>query len=195
MGKIVKSVLSLGALGGAAYGAYKVKKRYDYVSEVYNDVVKFTGERIVYDDVFEGDSIAAFFAGLEIDLSEMIMEVDNVNLDIYGFCSGIQVIVPEGIHVVATGTTSAGAAEIDVAEYDNDDILTLNINYDITACGLEIVTKYDDDDDEAEEVLDEDTVETEEAGETEEVEEAVNTEAIENAEVTEEKQGDEGTPE
>lgn len=199
MGKLIKNVFKLGMLGGAVYGAYKVKKRYDYVNDIYNDVIKFTGERIVYDDVFEGDSVAAFCAGLEIDLSEMIMEVDMVNLDIYGFCSGIKVIVPEGIHVVATGTAQAGAAEVDVAEYDNDDILTLNINYDITMSGLEIVTKYDEDESDETEATDADEVASEDEGIKIEVEVASDDTVETEDESVEEPEtddvSDEGTPE
>lgn len=158
MGKGFKRFAALSALGGLAYGGFKLKQQLDYVKEVYNDVILFKGERLVYDEVFEGDSVAAINSGLEIDMSEMTMEVDEVNLDVYGFCSGIKIVVPEGIHVVHNGSNKYSGVSVNVAEYENDDILTLNINYDVTCSGLLIETKYDD----YEEILDESDDEAEE---------------------------------
>lgn len=165
MGKVFKKIAGLGALGGLAYGGLKLKQQYDYLKDIYNDVIMFTGERIVYDDVFEGDSIAVIASGLEIDMSEMVMDADLVNLDIYGLGAGIRIIVPEGIHVVHSGSNKGSGIDVNVAEYENDDILTLNVNYDLTGCGLMIMTKYDD----YEEILDEEEEDAIEVNESDEV--------------------------
>lgn len=144
MGNIFKKVATLGALGGMAYGGLKAKQQYDYLKEVYNDVILFKAERLVYDEVFEGDAIAVVASSLEIDMSEMIMDADLVNLDLYGLGAAIKIIVPEGIHVVYSGGNKGSNVEVTIAEYENDDIMTLNVNYDLTGSSLTISTKYDD---------------------------------------------------
>lgn len=134
MGKGIKSIVGLGILGGAAFGGFKAFKEYEYLKETHNNVILFNGEKLVYDEVYEGDSVAAVMAGVEIDLREAEFEADYSNLDLYGVAAGFKVLVPADIKVVVSGVNKASG--IDVNTDDSASGNVLNITYDMTASGL-----------------------------------------------------------
>ncbi len=138
MGKGLKGILSLGAIGGVAFGGYKAYQEYEYLKQTHNNVVLCNGEKFIYDEAFEGDSIAAIMSGIEIDLREADFEADFNNLDIYGFASGFKILVPDDIKVIVNGVSKASGIEVEVDEEVVGKIL--NINYDLTASGLMVET-------------------------------------------------------
>lgn len=180
MGKIFKSMTALSMLGGAAYGGFKLMKHYEYIQEIYNDVILFDKERMLYDDVFEGDSIAVIGGALEMDLSEMTVEEDNVTIDLYCVGSKVKIIVPENMQVVVAGDKVFGAVSINtgVVEEVQEETMTLNINYNIRCSELLVTTELEglDDiealDEEMEMEIEDEEIEVEiEDEETEETEE------------------------
>jgi len=130
--------MTLGTLGGAAFGGFKAYEQYEYLKESYNNVVLFKGEKLIYDEVFEGDSVAVIASGVEIDLREAEFEADYCNLDLYGLGAGYRVLVPQGINVIATGINKGSGIQIDVDECVTGKIL--NITYDLTGSGLMVAS-------------------------------------------------------
>ncbi len=150
MGKVFKSLTKLGIIGGVSYGAFKLKKQYEFLKETHNHVVAFNGKSLTYDDVFEGDSIAAIASGIDIDLTEAVFNEAYINLDLYGLGAGFRIVVPEGIKVEASGINKASGIQIDVPTVEEGKIL--NINYDMTGSGLLICSSLEDEVEEVEEV-------------------------------------------
>lgn len=140
MSKRMRGLMTLGLLGGASVGAFKAVKHYEYLKETHNNVILFNGERLVYDEIFEGDSVAAVAAGIEIDLREAKFDADFTSLDVYGIASGFRIIVPTNIQVMVTGINRASGVQLDVDEEVEGKVL--NINYDLTGSGL-LVTAQD----------------------------------------------------
>jgi len=138
MGKGFKGIAALGIIGGASIGAFKAFKQYEYLKETHNNVILFNGEKLIYEDVFEGDSVAAIAAGVEIDLRDAEFDSDYVSMDLYGVGAGFRITVPKGIRVVTEGINKASGLQIDVE--DSEDGKILNINYDLTGSGLMITS-------------------------------------------------------
>jgi len=138
MGKGFKSLVTLGVLGGAAFGGFKAYEQYGYIKESYNNVIMFKGEKLIYDEVFEGDSVAVVASGVEIDLREADFDADYTNLDLYGVGAGFKVLVPEDVNVTATGINKGSGIQINVD--DSLDGKILNITYDLTGSGLMVAT-------------------------------------------------------
>lgn len=138
MGKGFKGIAALGIIGGASFGAFKALKQYEYLKETHNNVILFNGEKLIYEDVFEGDSVAAIAAGVEIDLRDAEFDADYVSMDLYGVGAGFRITVPTGIKVVTEGINKASGLQIDVEDSEVGKIL--NINYDLTGSGLMITS-------------------------------------------------------
>jgi len=132
-------IVTLGAIVGSAAWVYK---KYDSIKSMYHKVSLFKGERIDF-DTFEGEAVAGMFSGLLVDLSSAEFSEKEVYLDVYGFCSGIRVLIPKDVEVVLEGTNKASGVHLD----QDEDILktrTLFINYNLTASGLSISDNIDD---------------------------------------------------
>lgn len=132
-------IVTLGAIAGSAAWVYK---KYDSIKSMYQKVSIFKGERIDF-DTFDGEAIAGMFSGLLVDLSSAEFSEKEVYLDLYGFCSGIRVLIPKDVEVVLEGTNRASGVHID----QDEDVLkthTLFINYNLTASGLSISDNIDD---------------------------------------------------
>ena len=138
MGKGVKGLLTLGVLGGAAFGGLKAFEQYVFLQETHNNVILFNGEKLIYDEVYEGDSVAAIASRIEIDLREAEFDADFSNLDIYGAAAGFKIMVPDDIKIIASGINKASGIMIKVD--DTVEGKVLNINYDLTASGLLVVS-------------------------------------------------------
>lgn len=168
--KLGKIVVLGSLLGSAAY----LYKKYDSVKSMYHKVSAFTGKEYKYDE-FDGEAIAAMFAGVQIDLSHAEFGDEEVYLDLYGFCSGIRVLLPKGVDVSFEGTNTLSGVTMDQDE-SIPKTKKLIINYRVTMSGLQVTdgihhedccTEEVDDNEEVEEVVEE----VEEV--VEEVEEAV----------------------
>lgn len=138
MGKGFNGLVTLGVLGGAAFGGFKAYEQYEYLKESYNNIILFKGEKLIYDDIFEGDSVAVIASSVEIDLREAEFDADFSNLDLYGMGAGFKVLVPENVTVVATGVNKGSGIQINVD--DSVDGKILNITYDLTGSGLMVAT-------------------------------------------------------
>ena len=137
--KKIGLIVTLGAIVGSAAWVYK---KYDSIKSMYHKVSLFKGERIDF-DTFEGEAVAGMFSGLLVDLSLAEFSEKEVYLDVYGFCSGIRVLIPKDVEVVLEGTNKASGVHLD----QDEDILktrTLFINYNLTASGLSISDNIDD---------------------------------------------------
>ena len=139
MGKGLKGLAALGFLGGASYGALTVMKELERLKETHNNVVMFHGEKLVYDEAFEGDSVGAVGAGVEIDLREADFVDAYTSMDLYGLGAGFKVLVPEDIKVVVAGINRASGVQMNVDNHVEGPVL--NINYDLIGSGLMVTTK------------------------------------------------------
>lgn len=131
-------IVALGAIAGSAAWIYK---KYDSVKSMYQKVILFKGERLEFEE-FEGEAIASMFSGVLLDLSHSEFTESETYLDLYGFCSGIRVLIPKDIEVVLEGTKKASGVLID----QDDDVhktKTLYINYNLLASGLSISDNID----------------------------------------------------
>lgn len=144
MGKGLKGLAALGFLGGAAFGGYKAYQKYLLLEETHNNVILFNGEKLIYDDVFQGDSVAAIAAGVEIDLREADFDADYTNLDIYGVGAGFKVMVPDDIKVIVSGVNRASGIQVNVDDSIEGKILS--ITYDLTGSGLLVASQNPIDD-------------------------------------------------
>ncbi len=139
MSKGLKGLAAIGFLGGAAFGGYKAYQKYLYLKETHNNVILFNGEKLIYDDVFQGDSVAAIAAGVEIDLREAEFDADFSNLDIYGVGAGFKIMVPDDIKVIVSGVNKASGIQVNVDEHIEGKVL--NITYDLTGSGLLVASQ------------------------------------------------------
>lgn len=140
MGRGTKGLLTLGLLSGMAYSGFIAVKELERLKMTHNNVVIFHGEKLVYDENFEGDSIGAIGAGIEIDLREADFVEPFTSMDLYGLGAGFKVLVPENIKVVVTGINRASGVSVAVKDHVKGPVLT--INYDLTGSGLMVTTKH-----------------------------------------------------
>lgn len=139
MGKGLKGLAALGVVGSASYGVFKAVGKLKLLKETHNNVIMFYGEKLIYDEAFEGDSVAAIGASVELDLREADFVDDVTSIDLYGMGAGYKVLVPENIKVVAVGINRASGVEVSVDDTIEGPVL--NIYYDLTGSGLLVTTK------------------------------------------------------
>lgn len=122
------------AAGAIAYKSHQTDKK----MQGYNKSYKFTGDSIKYEGEFEADTIAANFAGLEIDFTEATLKDGHGKLDLFAELSGVEIIVPEHWHVVASGmNTKSGVNNVFMHEgEERDQVLT--VEYELKYAGLNI---------------------------------------------------------
>ncbi len=138
MGKGLKGLAGLGVIGSASYGVFKAVKELKLLKETHNNVVMFHGEKLIYDEAFEGDSVAAVGASVEIDLREADFVDDITSIDLYGMGAGYKVLVPANIKVVVAGINRASGVQVNVDDTIEGPVL--NIYYDLTGSGLLVTT-------------------------------------------------------
>ncbi|MBN2221525.1 MAG: hypothetical protein JW708_04900 [Vallitaleaceae bacterium] len=126
-------IVVIGSLVGSAAYLYK---KYDSIKSMYHKVSAFTGKEYKYDE-FDGEAIAAMFAGVQIDLSNAQFGEEEVYLDLYGFCSGIRVLLPKGVDVSFEGTNKLSGVTMDQDE-SVPKTKKLIINYRVTMSGLQV---------------------------------------------------------
>ena len=126
-------IVVFGSLVGSAAYFYK---KYDSIKSMYHKVSAFTGKEYKYDE-FDGEAIAAMFAGVQIDLSNAQFGEEEVYLDLYGFCSGIRVLLPKGVDVSFEGTNKLSGVTMDQDE-SVPKTKKLIINYRVTMSGLQV---------------------------------------------------------
>lgn len=136
-GKII-GVASLTAIAGGGYAAYKTMTKVKVLKASYDQVIAFNGSEKKY-EIFEGDSYAAMFAGVEIDLSEAEMVGDQASLRIYAEFAGVEITVPSDWNVKVDGIAKKAGVSNQV-DYRPDDTTSkrLTIDYNIKFAGLEI---------------------------------------------------------
>ncbi|PKM55799.1 conserved protein of unknown function [Petrocella atlantisensis] len=136
-GKII-GVAGLAALAGSGYAAYKTMTKVKVLKATYDQVIAFNGSEKKY-ETFEGDSYAAVFAGVEIDLSEAEMVGDSASLRIYAEFAGVEITVPKDWNVKVDGIADKAGVSNQV-DYRPDDTTSkrLTIDYNIKFAGLEI---------------------------------------------------------
>lgn len=139
MGKGLKGLAVLSVVGGASYGVFKAVGNLKRLKVTHNNIIMFYGEKLIYDEAFEGDSVAAIGASVEMDLREADFVDDITSIDIYGMGAGYKILVPENIKVVAVGINRASGVEVKVD--DSIEGPVLNIYYDLTGSGLLVTTK------------------------------------------------------
>ena len=131
-------VAGLAALAGGGYAAYKTMTKVKVLKATYDQVIAFNGSEKKY-EIFEGDSYAAVFAGVEIDLSQAEMVGDSAVLRIYAEFAGIEITVPSDWNVKVDGIADKAGVSNQV-DYRADDTTSkrLTIDYNIKFAGLEI---------------------------------------------------------
>lgn len=134
----LRRLLGLAMLAGGGYAAYRISGKMNELKATYNKVIAFNGEEKVY-ETFDGDSYAALFAGLSLDLSEAEMVGESATLKIYGEYCGIDIKVPSHWNVKVEGVEDKAGVDNSV-EFDGDDSTSklLIIDYDIKYSGLQI---------------------------------------------------------
>ncbi|PKM67887.1 MAG: hypothetical protein CVU95_04360 [Firmicutes bacterium HGW-Firmicutes-2] len=138
-------VAGLAAIAGGGYAAYKTMTKVKVLKASYDQVIAFNGSEKKY-ETFEGDSYAAVFAGVEIDLSEAEMVGDSASLRIYAEFAGVEITVPKDWNVKVDGIADKAGVSNQV-DYRPDDTTSkrLTIDYNIKFAGLEI-KRVDQDD-------------------------------------------------
>lgn len=124
------------ATGAAAvaYSANKIAKKMKPYAKKY----RFTGDKIVYDEEFDTDSLAVSFGGLAIDMRNATLKDDFGTIKIYGHFSGIDIVVPDDWNVKTIGTKKNASISNLAEESTGDDKPTLIIKHDIHFSGLSI---------------------------------------------------------
>jgi hypothetical protein len=122
------------AAGAIAYKSHQTDKK----MRGYNKSYKFTGDSIKYEGEFEADTVAANFAGLEIDFTEATLKDGHGKLDLFAEMAGIDIIVPENWHVVASGMNAKSGVNNVFAKEDEEHDQVLTIVYDLKFAGLNI---------------------------------------------------------
>lgn len=140
MGRGIRGLAALSIIGGASYGGFKAMQEFKRLKMTHNNVVLFHGEKLIYDESFEGDSIGAIGAGVEVDLREADFIEPFTSMDLYGLGAGFKVLVPENIKVVVAGINRASGVQVSVNDEVKRPVLT--INYDLTGSGLMVTTKH-----------------------------------------------------
>jgi hypothetical protein len=123
------------AAGAIAHRAHQTDKKMVGFKKRF----KYTSECVVYDTEFEADSIAAVCSGLEIDFTETTLKDGHGKLSLFAEMSGIDIVIPEDWHVVATGINNkSGVNNAFAGGEEADDKPVLTIEYDVHLCGLNI---------------------------------------------------------
>lgn len=132
--KSFRNVVVLGALAGLGVAAYK---KLETVKAMYKNVYALKGEHMTYDDLFEGETLAGFCSGFDIDLRDADFSEEEVYLDLYGFCSGFNIRIPSNCEVILEGSNRMSGIELSQDE-EEEKSKTLFINYDLMCSGLRI---------------------------------------------------------
>ncbi|TFG82871.1 MAG: hypothetical protein E4G74_02045, partial [Erysipelotrichales bacterium] len=99
---ILKAAGLVGVAAAAGAIAYRSHQT-DLKMKGYKKTYKFTSDSIKYEGEFEADSIAANFAGIEIDFTEVTLKEGHGKLDLYAEMAGVDIVVPQNWKVIATG--------------------------------------------------------------------------------------------
>lgn len=135
----LKKIVCLGAIGTASAWIYK---KYDTLKSMYRKVYIGKGDKLSYDE-FEGEAVATMFSGVALDLSEAQFLEDEAYLDVYAFCSGVRIIVPEDVEVVLEGTNKMSGIESSLNE-EIEKTKTLYLNYEAVMSGIQITDLNDE---------------------------------------------------
>jgi hypothetical protein len=142
----VAGLVGVAATAGAiAYKSHQTDKK----MKGYNKSYKFTGDSIKYEGEFEADSIAANFAGLEIDFTEATLKDGHGKLDLFAELSGVDIIVPEDWHVEASGMNTKSGVNNVFMKDDEERDQVLTVVYDLKFAGLNIRKPGDEEEEEA----------------------------------------------
>ncbi|WP_132280108.1 LiaF domain-containing protein [Natranaerovirga hydrolytica] len=127
-------------LSAIGFFAYKMNGKVKKLKNVYDDCIAFTGKKITYDnEIFTGESMAVIFSGVEIDLTNALLQ-DEVNiLDIHCEFSGVSIKVPKDWDIVLEGNSNKSEIE-DKTSHLNDFVNNpkLIIKYNLSYSGVEI---------------------------------------------------------
>lgn len=135
----IKNTLFLAGVAGAGYFGYQmVNKAKEYKAD-YEKPVVFGGKDEKIKEDFKGASYGLLGSGLNLDLSEATMSVDEAVLQIKGEFCGVSITVPEAWNVKVDGVAEKSGTSIKV-DFDEADTTSkrLIVQYDIKYGGLDI---------------------------------------------------------
>lgn len=122
-------------------GTLFFKKKLAKLKGIYNNVVLFNGKEIKYNEEVEVEieDMAVLFGGVDIDLRNAKPTEKDLSMNIFLFCSGLRIRVPDEWEVIAEGTNKSSGIDIKTDEKDEDgDYITFRINYEARYSGMEI---------------------------------------------------------
>lgn len=95
--------ISVGIIEAIVVLVYQYHKK---LTDGYHNIFIFKNKKMLYEDVFEGDTIATCCSNLCIDMNEAYFTEEQQSLVIYGFMSHITLVIPENIQVYLDTTES-----------------------------------------------------------------------------------------
>ena len=117
-----------------AYSVNSVNKK----MKPYDKKFKFTGEKKVYNDEFDTDSLAVTFGGLAIDMKKATLKDNLGTLKLFGHFSGIDIVVPDDWSVKTIGSNKNSGISNLAEEETGGDQPTLIVKHDVHYSGLSI---------------------------------------------------------
>lgn len=136
-----KGLLKLIAIVASTYGIFRFIEKTKKLKSLYNQCIFFNSRNLKETGVFSGDSVGLICGSLSYDLSEAELNGDIATLDLYGNCSAIRIVVPEGWAIKAEGTNNKSAISNKCeSTSESEDKPLLHIKYDMSYSALQITS-------------------------------------------------------
>src|SRR5690554_4005647 len=126
--------LTLVSAATAAYTVSSINKK----MKPYHKKYKFTGDKIVFEDEFETESIAVSFGGLALDFRNATLKDNLGTLKILSHFSGVDIIVPDNWVVKTLGTITNSGVSNQAKDETSDNQPTLIVKHDLQFAGLSV---------------------------------------------------------
>lgn len=130
--KIVAGVAAISLVG------IKVYRKLRELKSIYNYLVVGKSECLIYDDEFDGDSLALVASDMEIDLSGADFFENELYLDLYATASRVEIVIPSDVDILLEGSTKLSSISVDQDE-SIEKTKVLHIHYHLLGAQLSII--------------------------------------------------------
>lgn len=130
----IGALTMISAATAAAYSVNSINRK----MKPYHKKYKFTGDKILFSDEFESESLGVSFGGLALDFREATLKDNLGTLKILALFSGVDIIVPDNWVVKTLGSSKNAGVSNQTDEESSDNQPTLIVKHDLQFAGLSI---------------------------------------------------------
>lgn len=130
----IGALTMISAAAAVAYSVNSINRK----MKPYHKKYKFTGDKILFSDEFESESLGVSFGGLALDFREATLKDNLGTLKILALFSGVDIIVPDNWVVKTLGSSKNAGVSNQSDEESSDNQPTLIVKHDLQFAGLSI---------------------------------------------------------